>query len=96
MVDQFVFPACLEYKGNLADSISKHKIAGLSTRVEMEIYKKLEVLVEGLNDSMNSFEQALQASSRLEHHDLEFSKVVASDLLPLLPRGIKRLKGEHG
>ncbi len=79
MVYQNVLPATFDYKGELGSIISRQKDIHLESKVEVEIYKKLNFAAEKLYQEAHNLENALKA---LPEGDEARSDAIANTLLP--------------
>jgi glutamine synthetase len=77
MVTQNVLPCGLDYKAKLAGIIKDQKTIGLESSVEIEIYKRLNIVVENLFDSARQLKTAVEAlSENSEAKAMEISATV--------------------
>lgn len=81
MVDQFVLPAAISYKRDLAKTADELKDCGVSNDVEIKILKNITHEVAVLYDSVNLLTNSMAEFSKLE--ESEYSIKIAKDLLPL-------------
>ena len=77
MVTQNILPCGLDYKAKLAGIIKDQKTIGLESSVEIEIYKRLNIVVENLFDSARQLKTAVEAlSENSEAKAMEISTTV--------------------
>lgn len=79
MVYQNVLPATFDYKGELGAIIARQKEIQLESKVEVEIYKKLNFAAEKLYQEAHNLENALRA---LPEGDEKRAEAISDTLLP--------------
>lgn len=79
MVYQNVLPATFDYKGELGAIIARQKEIQLESKVEVEIYKKLNFAAEKLYQEAHNLENALRA---LPEGDEKRAEAISGTLLP--------------
>lgn len=80
MVTQNVLPCGLDYKAKLAGIIKDQKTIGLESSVEIEIYKRLNIVVENLFDSARQLKTAVEA---LNSNSEDRATEIAAKVMPL-------------
>lgn len=79
LINQNVIPAAIEYKLKLGTVLANQKIAGLECSVEVELYKKLNFILESLASQLNTFLNAIEG---LTHDEQERAEIIASSVFP--------------
>lgn len=80
MINQYIVPACLEYKKELAEMINLQKTLKIESTVEMDVFKKVNLTLETLYEDTRNLSNMV---SELSHDEAKRAKAIAETLMPL-------------
>lgn len=79
LINQNVIPSAINYKVTLGTVLTNQKNIGLECQVEVELYKRINFVLESLSDHLNIFKNGLKALGSEEQARAE---VIATTLFP--------------
>ena len=79
LINQNVIPSAIDFKLKLGTVIANQKAVGLECSVEVELYKKLNFIMESLTSQLNVFKNGMES---LTHEEQKRAEAIAATLYP--------------